>query len=121
MKQNNKDIEQYRVLRGSLASDASCGNNGKFIVYCPATRRKLSVIASDGDGWDHVSVHIFYRPKDTPTWDEMSFVKDLFWGPDECAVQYHPIEEDYVNCHPGTLHLWKPQLERFPAPPIYMV
>ncbi len=121
MKQDNKAIEKYRVLRGKMGSDASYGNNGAFVVHCPTTRRKLSIIASDGEGWDHVSVHVANRLKDTPTWPEMSFVKDTFWGPEECVVQYHPPEKNYVNCHPGTLHLWRPQREEIPMPPLDMV
>ncbi len=121
IKVKNEAIEKYRVLRGKMGSDSSYGNNGAFIIHCLATRRKLSVIASDGDEWDHVSVSISNRPNDIPTWDEMAFIKRLFWAPDECVVQYHPPEKDYVNCHPGTLHLWRPQYEGFPMPPLEMI
>ncbi len=121
MKQNNMTIEKYRVLRGRMGSDASYGNNGVFVIHCLTTHRKLFVIASDGDGWDHVSVSISNRPNDTPKWEEMIFIKRLFWAPHECVVQYHPPDEDYVNCHPGTLHLCRPQHEGFPMPPLEMI
>lgn len=78
----------------------------------------LSVIASVGDGWDHVSVTARGR---CPTWDEMHAVKELFFHPHECAMQLHPPASDYVNIHPYCLHLWRPQLLAIPMPPRGMV
>lgn len=121
MKQNNEAIERYRVRGGGMGSNPSYGNNGAFVVSCPVTRRKLSIIASDGEGQQHVSVHISNRPNDIPTWIEMNFVKELFWLDEEWVVQFHPAKLSYVNCHPGTLHLWKPLDETMPMPPIDMV
>lgn len=121
MKQNNEAVERYRVRGGRMGSDPSYGNNGAFVISCPATRRKLSIVASDQEGWEHVSVHISNRPNDTPTWVEMSFAKELFWQDEEWVVQYHPAKSAYVNCHPGTLHLWKPLNETIPTPPTDMV
>lgn len=80
-------------------------------------RRSINLIASDGEatGWDHVSVSV--GSKSPPTWAEMCFVKDLFWDETECVVQFHPPKSDYVNIHPGVLHLWKAAKEPFPRPP----
>lgn len=114
MKQNNPEIEKYRVRTGRMASDTSWGNNGAFVVTGP--RRKLLVIASDEGGWEHVSVSIKGK-KDTPAWDEMCFVKDLFWEKTECVIQYHPPLVDYINLHPGVLHLWRPIGVELPMPP----
>jgi hypothetical protein len=91
-------------------------NNGAFKF-----RRKgveLRVIASDGGGWDHVSVSL---PDRCPTWNEMRFIKDIFWGPEEAVMQLHPPQSEYVNCHPFCLHMWKPQNADIPAPPTWMV
>jgi hypothetical protein len=78
----------------------------------------LHVVVSWGDGWEHVSVSLHHR---CPTWDEMVFVKSLFWSDDECVIQYHPPKSEYVNCHPYCLHLWKPIDVAIPMPPTYMV
>lgn len=121
MRENNEIIEKYRILKGKLGSNAYYGNNGAFLIHCPATRRKLSVIISDGAEWDHVSVHISSRPKEVPTWIEMNFIKGIFWKPEECVIQYHPSEKNYVNCHPGTLHLWRPQHQKIPIPPLALI
>lgn len=66
----------------------------------------LRVIASDGAGWDHVSVS---APGRTPTWDEMERVKRLFFRDDETAMQLHVPPAEHVNLHAHCLHLWRPQ------------
>ncbi len=108
---------QYRLYYGHLGSLDSDGNNGAFMVPSfPGT--VLRVIASDGGGWEHISVSLVNR---CPTWEEMCDMKALFWGPEDCVVQYHPPASDYVNCHPFTLHLWRPVGASFPMPPSWMV
>lgn len=92
----------------------------------PATkapgRRQLNIIASDGTecGWDHVSVTLD-QSKKCPTWEEMCFVKELFWNDDEEVMQLHPPKSDYINNHPGCLHLWRPTRETIPLPPGILV
>jgi len=56
-------------------------------------------------GWEHLSAS--YQDR-IATWEEMSELKDMFWNKDECAFQYHPKEEDYINNNPRTLHIWRP-------------
>ena len=117
--------EQYRLTNGSLASDESYGNNGAFILPPMIANRHLFVIASDGAGFEHVSVSCSAPVKGTklwiPTWVEMCHIKDLFWDPEDCVVQYHPPKSEYVNCHKGTLHLWRPIGVEIPRPPAWMV
>jgi len=72
------------------------------------------IVASWGEGWEHVSVSLRNR---CPTWEEMCIVKDIFWSDDECVVQYHPPKIEYVNCHPYCLHLWKKTGDEFETPP----
>lgn len=64
----------YRVRKGALASDDSVGNCGAFFIPNGAGQTPLAVIASDGDGWEHVSVSL---PTRCPTWDEMCRVKHI--------------------------------------------
>ena len=78
----------------------------------------LMVIVSWGMGWDHVSVS---RKNRCPDWDEMCRVKNIFWGPEECVVQYHPAKSEYKNFHRFCLHLWKPQGVELPTPQSIMV
>lgn len=121
MKPIDSNLEKRRIRHGPMSSDASYGNKGgPFLIRCPFSRRRLLVIISNQEGWEHVSVSVVNKP-DRPSWDEMNFVKDLFWRPDECVVQYHPPKSNYINIHSGTLHLWRPVDKTIPMPPLYMV
>lgn len=107
--------EKYRHKKGQYASDSSYGNNGAF--WIDRGRTTFWIIASDGAGWEHVSVHCISEGKDrTPTWSEMCFIKDLFWDEEDCIVQFHPPKSEYVNQHKHTLHLWRPINELIPMP-----
>jgi hypothetical protein len=88
------------------------------VFEIPFEGRTLNVIASTGAGWDHVSVSLNTR---CPNWREMSHVKNLFWEEYEVAIQIHVSKKDHVNIHPYCLHLWQPQNENIPLPPIFMV
>ncbi len=117
MKTSNPDIEKFRIKTGPFGSDETYGNNGVFIALGPRAA-KLQIIASDELGWEHVSVTMANPNKRRcPYWDEMCFVKDLFWGDDEVVLQYHPKKADYVNNHPFVLHLWRPIQNELPCPP----
>ena len=112
--------EQHRIVTGNFASNKSYGNNGAFTFN--RGRTQFSIIASDGEGWEHVSVHCISEGKDrTPTWSEMCFIKDLFWDKEDCVIQYHPAESEYVNVHKHCLHLWRPTDQKFPIPNKMMV
>jgi hypothetical protein len=83
----------------------------------------LRVIADNGTmgeatGWEHVSVSLQSR---TPTWSEMSRIKELFWRDDECVVEYHPPKSSYINLHEFVLHLWRKIDYEFPMPPLDLV
>ena len=84
-----------------------------------AKGRALRVIAVDGEvtGWEHASVSLTDSPKKCPSWDEMCIVKRLFWQDSVLVLQFHPPESDYVNNHPGVLHLWRCTSAPFPIPP----
>ena len=116
MKTNNPDIEKFRVKTGPFGSNETYGNNGIFIAPGPRAV-KLQIMASDGLGWEHVSVTMAdSNRKRCPYWDEMCFVKALFWSDDEVVVQYHPKKADYVDNHPFVLHLWRPTESEFQCP-----
>lgn len=105
-----------------MATGDEAGNNGTFRIPEGRGTRVLVVIASDGLGWEHVSVHAVSlsrkagRKTATPNWDEMCVVKDLFWDPEDWCVQYHPAHSEYVTCHPHVLHIWRPVDGVLPVP-----
>jgi len=117
----NLKIERYR-MRIQGVPNLYGYNVGPFQIARPTGR--LRIIASDGtcaeeQGWEHVSVSLANRK---PNWDEMCFVKDLFWTEDETVIQFHPRKKDYIDFTPTCLHLWRKrggtELE---LPPSYLV
>jgi hypothetical protein len=93
------------------------GNNGFFLFERNGIT--FRVIASDGAGWEHVSVSL--NKKRCPTWDEMCLVKNMFWDDEDCVLQFHPKKSEYVNNHPYVLHLWRPIGISFPIPSSLLV
>jgi len=73
----------------------------------------LRVIASKEAGFEHVSVSLFNR---CPVWDEMCFIKNLFFEDEEECIQYHPKKSEYVNLHPHCLHIYRPVDFEYPRP-----
>lgn len=117
---------QYRLKdHPVIGSDNTYGNNGVFII--PHDRISgyfYHVQASDGGGWDHVSVTLKSKERKIercPTWQEMCFAKSFFWDDEEEVMQLHPKKSDWVNVHPYCLHLWRPQKEKIPLPDSLMV
>jgi hypothetical protein len=103
-------LEAGRVTSGPLGGDHSWGCYGAFFVQGPCGEM-LAIVASGGDaddqmseGWEHVSVSTRRR---NPNWQEMCFVKDLFWDETETVIQFHPPRSEYVNNHNFCLHLWR--------------
>jgi hypothetical protein len=108
-------LNKYRIpYLGSMGDE----HNGAFKIYVGG--RSFIVIASDGGGWDHVSVSP-RNAKRCPTWNEMCEIKKMFFEPEETIIEYHPPESDYINIHPYCLHLWRPQNQDIPTPPKWMV
>lgn len=95
-----------------LASTDDSGMNGMFLI--PLGTEILRCVVSDQMGWGHVSVSLPHR---CPTWDEMSFIKGVFWREDECAMQLHPPQNKHINFHPHCLHIWRPVEGTIPQPP----
>lgn len=112
-------LESCRLTTGPMASSREYGFNGLFFIPAHVGSNVIfKVICSDGGGWEHVSVSLKDR---CPTWDEMCFIKSLFWAPYEAVMQLHPPESEYVNNLGTCLHLWKPVAALIPLPPKWMV
>jgi len=99
---------------------------GCFLIKTSSHPKPLRVIVSrfqppetpKNPAWNHVSVSL---PNRCPTWTEMSFVKELFFEPNEVAMQLHVAEEDHVSNHDYCLHIWQPVGQVIPTPPSIMV
>jgi hypothetical protein len=114
-------LEEHRIATGDYASRRG-DPFGAFKLQGPCGA-ELVIIAADAgrpetQGWEHVSVSVRHR---IPNWTEMSFVKDLFWAPLDCVVQYHVPKSEHINLHPNVLHLWHCATTEFPRPPSILV
>ena len=127
MKTGIKQLEQFRITTGPIASSPGDGVNGSFLIPGPSGST-LGVIVSNGKHWEeaglplpvweHVSVSL---PTRCPTWEEMQFIKNQFWDKTECVYQFHVPEKEHVNFHPHVLHLWRPVGVDLPRPPAITV
>lgn len=130
-KKTTSHIDQYRLppeQDKTFGTRPEDGMNGMFYIRYKDTNIVFRCLVSNGDGetprvpWEHVSACA--RAKNSkgrnyervPNWEEMCWIKDLFWGEEETVVQFHPAKENYVNCHPNVLHLWKWTGGEFPIP-----
>lgn len=68
--------------------------------------------------WEHLSVSF---QDETPSWDDMQRMKEMFWTDDEECFQLHPKKENYINNHEHCLHIWRPTDGNFPIPPSIFV
>lgn len=119
-------MEAGRIQFGRYGTDKSFGPTGCFEVFYGATAALLVIMSSDGvddpdntaQGWEHVSVSLSHR---TPNWQEMCWVKSEFWSEDEWVLEFHPAKDQYVNCHPHCLHLWRHPRQMILYPPKKLV
>jgi len=91
---------------------------GCFMMDSCIDRAPLMIIASSGNGWDHVSIS---RRNRCPNWMEMEQVAKAFFRENETAMQLHVPTSDHVNDHPFCLHWWRPLDCEIPRPPSWMV
>ena len=103
----------FDVVTGSWGDSG----NGLFLLVSPYGD-VLVVRASNGEGWDHVSVS---RVDRCPWWEEMEHVRIHFFEDDETVMQLSVPRSEHLNCHPYCLHMWRPHNKRIPQPPAIMV
>lgn len=115
-------LDKYRQRQDEKRIYGANGDSGNGIFKVFVNGKSFYIVASNGGGWEHVSVSPCNRKRQTcPTWDEMCAIKDLFFDEEETVVQYHPPKSDYVNMHPYCLHLWRPIGREIPRPPSIFV
>lgn len=117
---NLREFDGWRIASSPLDMDRNAAAiadvSGAFGFRLSKEGPNFVVIASSGDGWDHVSVSTRDR---CPTWEEMDRIKRIFFKPAEVAMQLHLPADDHINCHPYTLHIWRPHgvKRAIPLPP----
>jgi len=122
---------QADEMYGTKDSERALG--GAFLVPTVEPAPKLGrrvwmrVIASSGADqpkaepglrFDHVSVSLSHR---CPTWDEMDYVRKLFFKPEEICFQLHMPPAENISLHPYCLHIWRAIDAALPLPDPYLV
>ena len=86
-------------------------NNGHFSENCMFQKNdgelaSIRATAYKEDSWKRVFMYLKHR---CPTWAEMAELSDMFFEPEEIAIQFHPCLKQYVNENSTALHLWEPK------------
>jgi hypothetical protein len=108
---------EFRVKIGLLATFDPIGMMGVFTIPTKHGNEVMIVVVNDDrvdKKWEHVSVSLTTR---CPTWEEMCYVKSLFWEDDETVAQFHPKKSEYKNFHPYCLHMWRDTTKEYDLPP----
>ncbi len=109
-----RKIQKEIFITGAKAEKEIASGNGVFEVRVGG--KWFSCIASDGGGWEHVSVTPL-SGNSIPTWKEMCAIKEMFFEDEEAVMQIHPKKSEYVNIHKNCLHLWRSTGVEMPLPP----
>ena len=123
MKKTKKLLQAVKTACGVMIEKGEDGFACQIPRQADILQYNLCIIVSWGEGWDHVSIHCLQEDKQqfTPFWEDMCYIKNLFFKPSETVMQYHPPSDVYVNNHKHVLHLWRPQETEIILPPINMV
>ncbi len=78
----------------------------------------LAVHLGSAAGWEYACVSTQHR---CPVLEEMAFIKSQLWEPEDCVVEYHPPQSQYVNVHPYCLWPFRPINGGIPRPPTHIV
>lgn len=117
---NLRRLDRHRQAAREIEFYGQMGNegNGMFAFKSPVDQKTLHVVASNGFDWEHVSVS---KTNKMPSWREMEWIKNMFFKPDEVAMQLHVARSDHISFHAFCLHLWRPLKAEIPLPPAIMV
>lgn len=111
---NLNELNKYRAVKIEIELYGMRGNEVMGFFELPMGNTVFRVIATNGFGWDHVSVSLKHR---CPTWEEMDKIYRRFFLPHERAMQVHVPADQHISNHPYCLHIWRPHDSNIPIPP----
>jgi hypothetical protein len=114
-----RELNKYRDKQWERRLAGSPGDDFGGCFKVPGNGATLHVLASSGEGLDHVSVSTDL-PR-CPSWTEMDKIKRLFFKPEEVAFQLHVPIAEHISVHNYCLHIWRPHEVAIPIPPAWMV
>jgi hypothetical protein len=111
----------FKARNGACSAYTATRNIGGGGVGTKSRAVKMYVLAGtcvkDNKLWYHVSFSRLDRIM--PTYQDLTWIKQVFFGDEFWAIQVFPKKEHYVSDHNTTLHLWH-CLEEFPLPDFRM-
>jgi hypothetical protein len=110
------NLIKFRVHLPGYVREREDSIQGAFLI--PYMDYELKVISGCGDSWDHVSISLKHR---SPYWDEMDWIRKLFFKSSETVLQIHPPVDMHINYHPYVLHLWRAWHVEYKLPPRWMI
>lgn len=126
MKSSFAHLEKGRIKQGEFKSKE--GDHFGAFYFILSDQTNVHVIVDDGEqtGWEHVSATMWKNRKGKsrpiiPTYDQMQFIKQIFWEDDEAVIQIHPPKDQYVNNHQTCYHLWRNKNQKLELPPKILV
>lgn len=102
-------IPNCKGVRPLKTFNSPAGDLNYFLVKYNNVSLKVAV-SHDFDGkitWEHVSV-MPAKGKRLPSYQEMNFIKMLFWEPEDEVIHFFPKESEHCNLVDNCLHLWRP-------------
>ena len=104
------EVEHARRVHPDHGGSPAGANYGWFVFA-----NGLRVMLTTALGWEHVSVSRSIAP---PSWDDMLWVRRLFWRPEEWVMQLYPPDGQYIGLAANAVHLWRPTMLAIPTPPL---
>lgn len=99
-------LNAFRKVAKEIEIVGCKGDSGNGVFEVRVGAKWFWVIASNGGGWEHVSVSPV-SGNGIPTWKDMCAIKEMFFEDEEAVMQIHPKKSEYVNLHKNCLHLWR--------------
>lgn len=99
-------LNKYRMpnpITGKMGDE----HNGIFQLRLEGSSLWFTVVATDNNGWDHVSIFTSER---CPHFKELEQIKQLFFQAPKLAVPMYFFLDEHIDMHPNYLHLWGPNL-----------
>jgi hypothetical protein len=116
--------EKYRHFHPNIPIEPGAPGGYFRVPHNKIKSYFFNCIAGPGYNWEHAACTVWSpekKVKRCPTWEEMCYMKDLFWDEEEEVMQLHPPKSEWISNHPYCLHLWRPVNTWIPLPPSRMV
>ena len=104
---DKEEFEKFRIPddKGEMIKLRIPGYIGAYRIQTKG--RAYLVIASIDNGLrEHISIS-HKNLKIWPTWQELVFIKDIFFKDEEECYQVFPKKSEYVNIRSNCFHIWR--------------